>query len=198
MTTEHWDGVFTTKAPDDVSWFQAEPATSLRLLRAYAPPPASVLDVGSGNGVLPDRLLAGGWPDVTVLDVSAAALDAVRGRLGDAVTYAVSDVTAWRPARTYGAWHDRAVFHFLTSFGDVASYVARATAAVAPGGVAVLATFAPDGPEQCSGLPAKRYAAEALAGAFGGAFTLEAAEREEHVTPWGAVQPFTWVVLRRR
>lgn len=198
MTTGHWEGVFTTKAPDDVSWFQAEPATSLRLLRTYAPPPAPVVDVGSGNGVLPDRLLSGGWDDVTVLDVSAAALDAVRDRLGEAVTYVVSDVTAWQPARTYGAWHDRAVFHFLTSVEDVARYVAVAAAAVAPGGVAVVATFAPDGPEQCSGLPTQRYSAEALAASFAGAFAVEAAEREEHVTPWGAVQPFTWVVLRRR
>ena len=198
MTAEHWDGVFTTKAPDDVSWFQAEPATSLRLLRAYAPPPAAVVDVGAGAGVLPDRLLAGGWTDVTVLDVSAAALGIVGERLGERVTYVVGDVTTWRPERRYGAWHDRAVLHFLTSPADVARYVGVAAAAVAPGGVAVVATFAPDGPESCSGLPVARYDAAALAAAFAPAFGLEHAEREEHGTPWGAVQVFTWVVLRRR
>lgn len=198
MTATHWDGVFRTKPADGVSWYQAEPATSLRLLRAYAPPPAAVVDVGAGAGTLPDRLLAGGWTDVTLLDVSASALDLVRGRLGDAVSYVVSDVAAWRPERTYGAWHDRAVFHFVTDPATRDAYAAVAAAAVAPGGVAVVATFATDGPESCSGLPVCRYDADALAAAFGDAFAPEHAEREEHVTPWGAVQPFTWVVLRRR
>ena len=198
MSATHWDGVFRTKPADGVSWHQAEPATSLRLLAAYAPPPAAVLDVGAGAGTLPDRLLAGGWPDVTVLDVAPSALALVRDRLGDAVSYVVADVTTWRPERTYGAWHDRAVFHFVTDPAARDAYAAVVAAAVAPGGVAVVATFAPDGPESCSGLPVTRYDADGLAAAFGEAFAPEHSEREEHVTPWGAVQPFTWVVLRRR
>ena len=193
----HWDGVFTTKAADEVSWHQAEPATSLRLLAAAAPPPAAVVDVGAGAGVLPDRLLATGWTDVTVLDVSGAAVAAVRDRLGERIAYVVTDLLAWAPPRGYDAWHDRAVFHFLVDTADRARYVDVAARAVRPGGVAVVATFAADGPTSCSGLPTARYDADALAAVFAPRFVAEASAREEHGTPFGTVQPFTWVVLRR-
>lgn len=196
-TSEHWNAVYGTKSAHEVSWFQADPATPLRLLAAHAPVPASVVDVGTGASLLADRLMDGGWRDVTVLDVSEEALAVVRGRLGGRVTAVVADVLRWSPERTFDAWHDRAVFHFLVDPADRDRYVAVAQAAVARDGVLVVGTFAADGPEQCSGLPTARYDAEELAALFRG-FVLEHAEREEHVTPWGATQPFTWVVLRRR
>ena len=196
MTAEHWDRVYGSKAADETSWFQADPATSLRLLSEHAPPPASVIDVGAGTSVLADRLLDGGWSDVTILDVSAEALAVVRERLGNRVRTLVADLLTWTPTRTFDAWHDRAVFHFLTDPTDRDRYVSAAIAALSPGGVMVIGTFAPDGPEQCSGLPTARYDVGELADVFAG-FRLEHSEREEHVTPWATVQPFTWAVLRR-
>jgi len=195
---DHWDAVYTTKATDDVSWFQSEPVTSLRLLRTWARPGGSVVDVGAGTSPLVDRLVEAGRDDVTLLDVSTEALDAVRRRLGDragAVRFAVADVRTWNPRRTFDVWHDRAVFHFLVDPADRQAYVDQASAAVAPGGMVVLATFAADGPTSCSGLPTARYDAAALTALFAPAFALEHAERQEHVTPWGTVQPFTWVVF---
>ena len=197
--TAHWDDVYASRPVTALSWFQSEPTMSLRLLREAAPPPASVIDVGAGESPLVDHLLAGGWTDVTVLDVADAALAATRQRLSGhgSVEYVVADVLAWQPARKYDAWHDRAVFHFLVEAGDRARYVERVSQAVDPGGVVVIGTFAADGPTRCSGLPAARYDADALAAEFAPLFRLERTEREEHVTPAGVVQPFTWLVLRR-
>jgi trans-aconitate methyltransferase len=197
----HWDDVYGTKAADQVSWYQARPTTSLRLLTEAVPRPASVIDIGAGASTLADELLAAGITDVTVLDVSAAALDAVRRRLagpGPGLSFVLADVARWRPSRTWDAWHDRAVFHFLTDPADRAAYAGAAAEAVAPGGIAVVAAFAPDGPDSCSGLPVVRWDAEGLAAELGPAFALEHAEREVHRTPWGSDQPFTWTVLRRR
>ena len=197
---EHWDAIYSTKASNEVSWFQATPTTSLRLLERWASPAGSVLDVGSGASMLVESLLDAGWVDVTVLDISEEALNKVRSRLGGRaaeVFFITADVRSWQPHRTFGAWHDRAVFHFLVEPTDRDRYVAATTQAVAPGGVVVLGTFAADGPTQCSGLPTARYDTDSLARAFGSAFVLEHAEREEHTTPAGADQPFSWVVLRR-
>jgi len=199
-SASHWDTVYATKRADEVSWFQAEPTTSLRLLGRWAPPPSSVVDVGAGTSTLVESLLAGGWQDVTLLDLSATALRAVRDRLGSraqAVRFDVADVQSWTPGRTFNAWHDRAVFHFLVEQADRDRYVAVATGAVAPGGVIVLGTFASDGPAQCSGLPTARYGPEDVADLFGATFILEHEEREEHITPSGSSQRFCWTVLRR-
>lgn len=198
--TEHWDTVYATKATDEVSWYQRQPSTSHRLLASASPAGGSVIDVGAGASTLVDTLLDSGWSDVTLLDVSPTALALVRERLGlqrEPVSFVVADVLSWRPARSYDAWHDRAVFHFLTRPDQREQYVATASRAVSPGGVLVVATFAADGPSQCSGLPTSRYDADALASAFAPGFSLEHSEREEHHTPGGAVQPFTWAVLRR-
>jgi SAM-dependent methyltransferase len=200
----HWDDVYGAKAADELSWFQATPAVSLRLLGRFAPPPSSVIDVGGGASTLVDVLLDEGWADVTVLDVSATALEAVRARLGDRHEHRPllvhADLLGWDPPRQYDVWHDRAVFHFLVEPTDRRRYVDIAARAVRPGGHLVVATFAPDGPAQCSGLPTARYDAEALAREFASGFDSQPchAEREEHCTPSGVVQPFTWVVLRRR
>lgn len=193
--------MFETKADDEVSWYQAQPATSLRLLARWASPADTVVDVGAGASTLVDALLDAGWDDLTVLDVSEAALAKVRTRLGersDAVDFVAADVRGWQPARRYDVWHDRAVFHFLVDPADRDRYVAMVSETVNPGGVAVLATFAADGPTECSGLPTSRYGTESLARTFGPTFSLEHAEREEHATPFGTLQAFSWVVLRHK
>lgn len=198
-TAQHWDRVYNTKAVDEVSWYQANPATSTRLLLGLAPRPSSVIDVGAGESLLADALLDAGLTDLTLLDVSEAALAVVRDRLADRrqqVTFVVADVLDWEPERQWDAWHDRAVFHFLVDSQARATYVATAARAIVQGGVAVVGCFALDGPEQCSGLPTARYDADGIAEQFGDAFRLERLERELHRTPAGVDQPFTWVVLR--
>ncbi len=197
-TAGHWDAVYRDKTADSVSWYQPTPEISLHLLAAS--PGESVIDVGAGASTLVDRLLDAGVADLTVLDVSAEAIEVVRRRMGSAasdVSFVCADVGSWQPARTYDAWHDRAVLHFLTDTEDRARYVRTAGAAVRPGGRAVLGVFAEDGPEQCSGLPTNRSSAADLATLFASQFDLEHAEREQHVTPWGSEQTFTWVRLRR-
>jgi 2-polyprenyl-3-methyl-5-hydroxy-6-metoxy-1,4-benzoquinol methylase len=194
---EHWDEVYTTRPSTAVSWHQEQPTVSLRLVQRAASPDAALIDVGAGTSSLAEALITTGWADVTVLDVSEAAISALRKRLGEQVHYIAADVVSWLPERTYDVWHDRAVFHFLTEDGEQARYVETATAAVRRGGSLVLATFAADGPTTCSGLPTSRYDADELAARFAPAFRLSHAEREEHVTPGGVIQPFTWVVLRR-
>jgi trans-aconitate methyltransferase len=154
-----------------------------------------VIDVGGGASSLPDRLVAQGFSDVSVLDLSETALKEGRRRLGTAtaVTWLHEDILTWRPARRFGLWHDRAVFHFLTDDGDRSNYLATISEALEPGSGIVMATFADDGPEHCSGLRVSRYSVEALLGVLGGRVTLVDARRELHTTPGGAVQPFTWV-----
>ena len=191
--SSHWDEVYGGREPTSLSWYEPEPATSLRLI----PGRGRVVDVGAGVSTLADRLVERGW-DVTLLDVSATALAAVRARLGDRARYVVSDVLAFAPEEPFDVWHDRAVLHFLTSPADAQRYVEVVRASLRPGGAAVVGVFAEDGPQQCSGLPTARYSAVELAQLFGDGFALEHSEREEHVTPWGALQPFTWAVLRRR
>src|SRR5579863_6072068 len=162
MTTagRRWDDVFETKADDEVSWYQADPAISLRLLTKWALRTGSMIDVGAGTSTLIDGLLDRGWHDLTALDISKAAVSKVRDRLGyraEAVQFVVANVRSWQPDRTYGAWHNRAVFHFLTEDADRDHYVSIATEALKPGGALVLATFAANGPTECSGLPTSRY-----------------------------------------
>lgn len=199
--SEHWDDVYATKAADRVSWFQARPATSLRLIEDFGDRAGSVIDVGAGASTLADELLVQGWSDVTVLDVSNDALDLTRTRLasqGLAATATTCDLLTWVPERTYDVWHDRAVLHFLTQPQDRARYVATAARAVRSGGYLVVGAFAEDGPTRCSGLTTARYSAEKLGSLFRAGFELVHAEREEHHTPDGAAQSFTWAVLRRR
>ncbi len=195
---EHWEGVYAGKALDDVSWFEPTPETSLELTLSGGVP-RSVVDVGAGASALVDGLLDAGVEQVTLLDLSASALAATRARLGDraaAVTAVCGDVLAWAPTTAYDVWHDRAVFHFLTEAGDRDTYRDRVLSGLRPGGLLVVGTFATDGPEQCSGLPTSRYDAEGLVAAFGEGFEVVETRRTEHHTPWGSVQPFTWVVLR--
>ena len=184
------------------------------LLDRADPDRTSVVDVGCGESVMVDALLIDGWQRITLLDISAVALDRVRSRLGSEVadtgsgaslhsggsrlTFTACDVLAWQPVETYSAWHDRAVLHFLTDDAERKSYVALASRAVRSGGGLVLGGFAPDGPDTCSGLPVARRSPAQLADEFGADFRLEESWRHVHATPWGAEQVFTWVLLRRR
>lgn len=189
----HWDRVYQTRDPTALSWYQADPAVSLRFIeQAGISRGAPILDVGGGASVLADRLLAAGYEDVTVLDVSSVALAAVRARLGQAVQVIRSDLTRFEPARRYALWHDRAVLHFLTDPEDQQAYVRALTQALRPGGHVILATFASDGPARCSGLPVERYDTARMVALLGPVFQLRSAETETHLTPAGVPQHFQY------
>jgi trans-aconitate methyltransferase len=197
----HWENVYASKGENQVSWFQETPALSLELIGLVGAVPGSgIVDIGGGASRLVDCLVSQGCEDVTVLDLSEAALAAARSRLGDKarrVTWIAADVTTWEPSRTYDVWHDRAAFHFLTEREDQAAYVVRLRRALRPGGHAIIGTFAPDGPERCSGLLVSRYDAAHLAATLGRGFELIDTRRHEHVTPWGATQKFQFSTFRR-
>jgi SAM-dependent methyltransferase len=199
-TAGQWDQAYdagdTTR-----SWFQEHAGQSLSMLDAAGTTQQdSVIDVGGGASTFVDDLLDRGHHDVTVLDISATGLDAARNRLGHAavdVTWVVADLLRWQPPRSYRVWHDRAVFHFLTADDQRQQYLQVLNAATATGSVAVFGTFAPDGPQRCSGLPVARYSSIELAGELGDPWRLTFEAREQHRTPGGAIQPFTWAVFRR-
>jgi ubiquinone/menaquinone biosynthesis C-methylase UbiE len=197
----HWDRAYESKGAAGVSWYQRRPETSLGLIeRAGVGKGAGAIDVGGGASSLVDELLDRGYAPVAVLDVSPAALEAARGRLGERrakdVRWIVADVTAFAPPQQFGVWHDRAVFHFLTSADDRRKYVEAMRRSIVPGGVAIIATFAPEGPQQCSGLPVCRYDVAGLAAELGDGFELIEQVRETHVTPWGKPQSFQYAMFR--
>lgn len=202
QSKEHWERIYSTKATDAVSWYQAHADHSLRLIAATGVPhTASIIDVGGGASTLVDDLLANDFQKITVLDLSAAALNSAKDRLGaraGSVTWLESDVTQVElPLHAYDVWHDRAVFHFLTDPEDRRAYVRGVLRSVKLGGHVIIATFAEDGPLRCSGLPVMRYTATALHAEFGDAFTLVAHERELHHTPFGTTQQFTYCYCRK-
>lgn len=198
---EHWRATYTSRGDTQVSWYSADPACSLDLIdTGGADPEQPAIDIGAGASRLADALLARGFADLTALDVSDDGLAHTRTRLGaDAgrLRCVVCDVLDWVPDRRFGLWHDRAVFHFLTDPADRRRYRELLTAALAPGALAVIGTFAADGPEYCSGLPTVRYTPAGLAAELGDGLRVVAERREEHRTPTGGVQPFTWLALRR-
>lgn len=195
----HWDEVFGRTSPDEVSWFEGEPSTSLELIDAAGIEPGVAVDIGAGRSPLASLLLAKGWSTVIALDISAAALAQLAERAGHpaGLRCVVSDVLSWRPSQQVCLWHDRAVFHFLTDPREQAAYAQLAAATTMPGGALILATFAPDGPDRCSGLPVSRHDAASITDVFGPRWELADSQRIEHLTPWGAIQPFTWVTMRR-
>lgn len=198
---QHWEEVYRQKSEDAVSWFQVHPDLSLELIRAAGAGPSDpLIDVGGGASRLVDHLLEAGHTDLTVLDISEAALERAGARLGSRaleVQWLVADVTRWRPERRYRLWHDRAVFHFLTEAAERAVYLANLRAALADGGSALIASFAPDGPERCSGLPVRRYSPESLASELGRGFRLTEHRAEQHITPAGRVQSFQYSVFEK-
>jgi SAM-dependent methyltransferase len=197
----HWETVYTNKGEKEVSWFQENPAPSLELFAQVGAVPASaIIDIGGGASRLVDYLIKNGFQDVTVLDLSGAALDAAKVRLGGRaaqVHWVVADATVWEPVKAYDVWHDRAAFHFLTDEQDRTAYVARLVRGLKVGGHAIIATFALDGPERCSGLPVMRYDAASLGQALGRTFQLVHTQRHEHATPWGSQQIFQFSIFRR-
>ena len=197
----HWENVYGTKAETEVSWFQENPAPSLALIElAGATHRSAIVDIGAGASRLVDSLLDRGFECVTVLDLSEAALGTAKARLvtrAERVVWLTADVTKWQPATQYDVWHDRAAFHFLTSPSDQAAYVKCLHRALPLGGHAIIGTFAPDGPEQCSGLPVVRHDAGTLASALGTNFALIDTRRHEHATPRGVTQRFQFSIFRR-
>ena len=203
MTTKnHWESVYETKSADAVSWYAPHLNASLEYIHRASPArDAAIIDVGGGESTLVDDLLAAGYGSIMVLDISATALDATRRRLGPAgqsVTWLAADVlSADLPAAAFDVWHDRAVFHFLTHDEQRQRYVAQALKSLKPGGFAIVGTFGPQGPQQCSGLPVSRYSADELHSTFGDPFQLLDSRVEQHTTPWGTRQQFVYCFCRR-
>jgi SAM-dependent methyltransferase len=202
QSKDHWEKVYTSKASDAVSWFQPHADRSLNLiLGTGVNRTATIIDVGGGASTLVDDLLENGYTNLSVLDLSAAALETARNRLGakaDKVRWIEADVTrANLPANYFDVWHDRAVFHFLTTPEERAAYVRAVFDSVKPGGHVIVSTFADDGPDQCSGLPVMRYSADGLHDEFGESFELLRHEKEAHHTPSGTVQQFVYCYCRR-
>jgi len=195
-TRAHWNAVYESKGDDQVSWTESVPDVSLRMLDAAGLCADScVVDIGGGNSRLVDELLGRGLDCLAVLDVASAAVERVRHRLGaqaDVPTWIVGDVTGDWTLKPMDIWHDRAVFHFLTTLEARARYRAHLAETLKPGGAAIVATFAPDGPERCSGLPVERYSPESLAFEFSEVLTLVESVPYHHATPWGATQSFQY------
>lgn len=195
---DHWDHTYTVKSDTAVSWYQDVPERSLALIRHAGK--GSVIDIGGGASRLVDRLLAEGYADLTVLDISDVALSRSKKRLGGEagkVSWIVADITGWKPERQWDVWHDRAVFHFLTDPAAQDAYVAALKTGTRPGSSVVISTFALSGPEKCSGLPVQRYSAGTLAARLGSGFELQIQEAETHPTPFGTTQDFTYAAFRR-
>lgn len=201
-TRDHWNAVYASKGDDQVSWTEAVPDVSLRMLEAAGMTADScVVDIGGGNSRLVDELVGRGLNCLAVLDVARAVVERVRHRLGaqaDVPTWIIDDVTGAWTLKPMDIWHDRAVFHFLTAPDARARYRAHLAETLKPGGTAIVATFAPDGPERCSGLPVDRYSPESLAAEFSEVLTFVESVPYRHVTPWGATQSFQYSRFVRR
>jgi len=200
--TEHWNAVYTTKALDDVSWHQVRPEMSLGLIeRAGIARDSGIIDVGGGASALVDHLLEAGYSRLAVLDISHAALEHARTRLGekaDRVEWLVADVTEFNPPRSFALWHDRAVFHFLTDAADRRKYVDTLRRSVSPGGQVIIAAFTPHGPEKCSGMEVCRHDAASVCEELGAEFQLLEQQGETHRTPWETEQAFGYYRFRRK
>jgi SAM-dependent methyltransferase len=197
----HWQNVYTKKGENEVSWFQENPAPSLELIaQVGATSTSAIIDIGGGASRLVDNLVELDFENVTVLDLSEAALEAAKDRLGGRaarVQWIVADATVWEPREAYDVWHDRAAFHFLTEERDRTAYIARLEGALKVGGHAIIATFALDGPERCSGLAVVRYDPASLGQTLGRTFQLVDTRQHAHATPSGSKQSFQFSVFRR-
>lgn len=198
---DHWERIYKKKAPDAVSWYRPHLEMSLELIqRATADRSASIIDVGGGESTLVDDLLARGYRNLTILDISQTAIDVTKKRLvraSERLRWLTADITRTELERNaYDVWHDRAVFHFLTKMEDRIAYVWQAAKAVKPGGHVIVSTFGPEGPTKCSSLDVVRYDTEALHNEFGTGFHLLESFKELHRTPFGAVQRFLYCLCK--
>lgn len=197
----HWEKVYTTKSPESVSWYRAHLETSLALIeRAAVALSAPIIDIGAGESTFVDDLLHRGYKNLTVLDISKTAIEVTKKRLGQAakdVRWLVGDILEIAlEARAYDLWHDRAVFHFLTTPEQRLAYIRQVASAVRPGGHVIVSTYGPEGPTKCSGLEVVRYDAESLHDEFGGRFRLVESSKETHQTPFGTTQQFLYCYCR--
>lgn len=202
MNQHHWNTVYQSKPTDAVSWYEAYPQRSVDTICAFGlPTNARIVDVGGGDSRLVDALLDLGFTNLTVLDISANALERTKMRLGDRaamVQWVITDVTDYQPTLPVDVWHDRAAFHFMTTADAVARYLDAAGSGIRPGGYLTVGTFSTNGPTQCSGLPVRQYSPDALAGQFSGHFTKLYCDEADHHTPTGAVQSFTFCQFERQ
>ena len=200
VNVNQWNDTYATKGVNQRSWTQEVPTDSLFYIDALdLPRDAPIIDIGGGSSKLVDELLTRSFTDLSVLDISSTAIHEAQGRVNaERVQWLLDDITRWQPTRQYALWHDRAVFHFLVHRDQQLGYVGTAASSVMPGGHVLLATFAPSGPQECSGLAVHRWVSDELAELFCENFTLITSDLREHVTPWGSCQPFTWALLQRR
>ena len=198
---EHWENIYQTKKSNEMSWHQEKPKTSLNLIsEAKLDKDAKIIDIGAGDSRLVDNLLAIGFRNITVLDVSSNALNKAKKRLEDKandVKWVVSDLREFETNDRYNLWHDRAVLHFLTEEEDISRYVERVRQLLKPNGYLIVSTFSENGPKKCSGLDIKQYSEDSARKLFSDFAHLKSFE-EEHMTPWGASQIFIWNIFRRR
>jgi SAM-dependent methyltransferase len=197
---QHWEKVYTTKQPNEVSWTQEVPTTSLMFIQSFHLSKSSpIIDIGGGDSTLIDFLLAEGYSDLTVLDISEASLERAKKRLGEKanqVHWIVSDITTFKPVRRYKLWHDRATFHFLTTHDQIQSYLKLANEAV--DGYLAVGTFSENGPLKCSGLEIKQYSEKQLSEAFSDGFQKLKCIQHDHVTPFNTVQNFTFCSFEKK
>ncbi len=199
---DHWENIYLKKEDNSVSWYQQHPTPSLELILEFnRDRAAAIIDIGAGSSRLADALALGRFSDITLLDISGAALTNIRKRLSDysdKIDYIISDVVHWNPSRRWQIWHDRAVLHFLINQSEQDAYIDVLVRATMPGSIVVLGTFALDGPEKCSGLPVQGYSAESLKTRLGGGFDLLKTISHTHLTPAQTEQKFTFAVFRRQ
>jgi len=197
----HWEDVYRKKKVDEVSWYQARPGLSLRMIAAAnLARDAAIIDVGGGASLLIDNLITQGYTNLSVLDISGESLKCAKERIGSSgqnVQWIESNITDFNPQQKFQFWHDRAVFHFLTNPDERARYLEVMNRSLASGAHAMIATFAPDGPEKCSGLPVQRYSHESLQQILGPACKMVLQEQETHLTPAGGQQKFIYALFRK-
>ncbi|MGV3631714.1 MAG: class I SAM-dependent methyltransferase [Bacteroidota bacterium] len=198
----HWENIYDTKALSDVSWYQALPETSLDYFRQpEIPLTARIMDAGGGDSLLADHLLQLGYTNISVLDISARALERAKLRLGDkaaSVNWIVSDAARFEPQESYDCWHDRAAFHFLTDENEILSYVDIVSKAIRSGGLLILGTFSEQGPLKCSGIPIRQHSEKSLEHYFSGSFEKISCQYTKHPTPFGTIQDFIFCSFRRK
>jgi SAM-dependent methyltransferase len=201
LRKNHWETIYQTKSPDEVSWYQSDPMLSMKLIKdSELEKGLGIIDVGGGTSLLVDHLLDNGFEDIAVLDISENSLEISKARLGDRkdlVDWIVADVTKFNSPRKYSFWHDRAVFHFLVDEEDQKKYLEVLKKSLASNGQAVIATFALDGPSKCSGLDVVRYGSDSICETFGADFKLIGQYNESHLTPEEKEQRFTYFMFRR-